>query len=167
MNQDVRPTPAPQPSALGDRIRNIARQLRQEEEIQIKATSRVLGAAAQLSENHERLISEVTEMIEEDLEAVDTAQPLYTVEQLQQQFAKFDNAKAYFGMKALGWDALVKKLNTQSQTPNTDYGADREQKSQSLLIQRLEAIEQTMQLMRGDIGQMQELLSLVAAKLLG
>ncbi|PLZ95451.1 hypothetical protein CI594_14765, partial [Fischerella thermalis CCMEE 5196] len=52
---------------LGDQIRNIANRLKQETEVQIKATSRILGAAAQISENHERLINEVVDMVEEDL----------------------------------------------------------------------------------------------------
>jgi hypothetical protein len=52
----------------GDRIRVIADQLKQETSLQIKATSRILGAAAQISENHDRLIDEVVELMEEDLE---------------------------------------------------------------------------------------------------
>ena len=47
---------------LGDRVRKIADQLKQETELQIKATSRILGAAAQIAENHDQLITEVTNL---------------------------------------------------------------------------------------------------------
>jgi hypothetical protein len=56
------------PETAGDRIRKIADQLKQETSVQIKATSRILAAAAQISQNHDRLIEEVVEMVEEDLE---------------------------------------------------------------------------------------------------
>jgi hypothetical protein len=56
------------PETAGDRIRKIADRLKQETSVQIKATSRILAAAAQISQNHDRLIEEVVEMVEEDLE---------------------------------------------------------------------------------------------------
>jgi D-aminopeptidase len=86
---------------LGDRIRGIANQLREKSEVQIKATSRILGAAAQIAQNHDQLIDEVVEMVEEDLDQQAQVQPSepYTVEKLQQQFKTLKDAKAHFGVK--------------------------------------------------------------------
>ncbi|NJL63794.1 MAG: hypothetical protein HC903_20590 [Methylacidiphilales bacterium] len=98
---------------LGDKIRNIADRLKQETEVQIKATSRILGAAAQISENHDKLINEVVEMVEEDLEKQNQTyqQDIYTVEILKQKFKKLREAKEHFQLKATSWESLVNKLN--------------------------------------------------------
>jgi len=69
MSQEL--TPALEPKrkgTLGEQVRKIADQLQQDTELQIKATSRILGAAAQISENHDQLIREVVDMVEEDLD---------------------------------------------------------------------------------------------------
>jgi hypothetical protein len=64
MSNDPPPMTQPVPKlSLGDRIRGIANQLRQENDVQIKATSRILGAAAQIAQNHDHLIDEVVEMV--------------------------------------------------------------------------------------------------------
>ncbi|QLE56314.1 hypothetical protein [Nostoc sp. TCL26-01] len=101
---------------LGQQIRNIADKLKQETEIQIKATSRILGAAAQISENHDRLIDEVVEMVEEDLnQPSQTYQnDIYTVEILKQKFKTLSEAKNHFKIKATSWQSLVNKLNDSS-----------------------------------------------------
>jgi vacuolar-type H+-ATPase catalytic subunit A/Vma1 len=151
----------PQTSALGDRIRHIANQMRQESEIQIKATSRILGAAAQIAQNHDQLINEVVEMVEEDLDQqAQDAEP-YTAKKLQQQFKTLKAAKAHFDVKASSWVALAVKLNEQvsssrSSIPQTQYSA----------IQRLETIEREVQTIRGDISHALNLLNLIAEKLL-
>ncbi|BCL39690.1 hypothetical protein [Nostoc sp. MS1] len=99
---------------LGDQIRNIADRLKHESQVQIQATSRILGAAAQISENHERLINEVVEMVEEDLnnETDMSQRQSYTVEILKQKYKTLRDAKAHFNLKANSWEALVNQLNT-------------------------------------------------------
>ena len=156
--------PTSRKSTLGDRIRNIASQLRQEDEVQIKATSRILGAAAQLAENHDRLINEVVEMVEEDLDRQQAQQPaLYTVEQLQQQFKKLGDAKAHFGIKASSWANLASKLNEQAAPPPA-VASLKQNNSQDAVFQRLEAIEREMQMIRGDINRAMSLLKLILEK---
>ncbi len=166
-------------SKLGDRIRTIANQLRQEDAVQIKATSRILGAAAQLAENHDRLIGEVVEMVEEDLDqAAALAQPRYTAQQLQQQFANFDDAKAHFGLKARGWNALADKLNkdpTSSSAVSPEAATQEVAVTQPLpplsqveapdaVLQRLDGIEQQMQAMQGSLEQAIQLLEQLAQR---
>ncbi|MBD6616911.1 hypothetical protein FNW02_13995 [Komarekiella sp. 'clone 1'] len=101
---------------LGEQIRNIADRLKQETEVQIKATSRILGAAAQISENHDRLINEVVDMVEEDLnkQTQTYSKDIYTVDILKQQFKTLREAKDYFKLKATSWESLAKKLNDSS-----------------------------------------------------
>jgi gas vesicle protein len=101
---------------LGDKIRNIADRLKQETEIQKKVTSRILGAAAQISANHEQLIDEVVEMVREDLEQQTQAYKshIYTVEILKQQFKTLREAKDNFKLKATSWESLANKLNETS-----------------------------------------------------
>jgi hypothetical protein len=99
---------------LGDQIRSIADRLKQETDVQIKATSRILGAAAQIAENHDRLISEVVDMVESDLNVEKQVSPkhTYTVDILKQQFKTLRDAKAHFNLKVSSWESLVNKLNT-------------------------------------------------------
>ena len=164
-------------STLGDRIRTIASQLRQEDDIQIKATSRILGAAAQLAENHDRLIDDVVEMVEDDLDqGAQPPQPeSYTVEQLQQQFESLKDAKAHFNLKARSWAALADKLNERiapsstetSPTAVPDPSVSRPPKTKGRpdpIFHRLERIEQELQMMRGDVNRMIHVLELLVKR---
>ncbi|MBH8574063.1 hypothetical protein I8752_13750 [Nostocaceae cyanobacterium CENA369] len=101
---------------LGAQIRDIADRLKQETEVQIQATSRILGAAAQISENHERLINEVVDMVEEDLNQQTQTyhKDIHTVDILKQQFKTLREAKDYFKLKATSWESLANKLNALS-----------------------------------------------------
>jgi ribosomal protein L21 len=98
---------------IGEQVRRIADRLKQETNVQIKVTSRILGAAAKISENHEKLIDEVVEMVEEDLEKSFQAQlsSTYTVAVLKKQFKTLSEAKFYFGIPVKSWVALVDQLN--------------------------------------------------------
>ncbi len=166
-NDSVSIVPITPKSTFGDRIRILANQLRQENAVQIKATSRILGAAAKLAENHDRLIDEVVEMVEEDLDQQSQIpqSQLYTVEQLKQQFAKLSDAKTHFGIKASSWNALVEKLNEQipAAPPSSRPSA---YPPQDAICQRLEAIEQEIQSLQGDMTQVLKLLHLMVEKLL-
>jgi hypothetical protein len=160
--------PAPSSSRLGDRIRGVAAQLRQESDIQIKATSRILAASAQIAHNHDQLIAEVVDMVEDDLAQqgpeptakLSSAVP-YTVERLKQQFPKLEQAKAHFGIKAGSWDKLVAKLNqplpaeAAALPPNPDT-----------LLQRLDKLEHQMQTLQNDLQQVLGLLNAIAQKVL-
>jgi hypothetical protein len=101
---------------LGDQIRSIADRLKQETDIQIQATSRILGAAAQIAENHDRLINEVVDMVESDLnvEKHVSQKHIYTINILKQQFKTLRDAKAHFNLKVSSWESLVNKLNAAS-----------------------------------------------------
>lgn len=117
MSQESIPiVPTQHKRTLGEQVRRIADQLKQETDIQIKATSHILGAAAQITENHDQLIREVVDMVEEDLDD----QPYvystktYTVDTLKQRFRTLGEAKSHFELKASSWAALVKKLNDPS-----------------------------------------------------
>lgn len=101
---------------LGDQIRSIADRLKQETDVQIQATSRILGAAAQIAENHDRLINEVVDMVESDLNAEKhvSKKYTYTVDILKQQFQTLRDAKAHFNIKVSSWESLVNKLNAAS-----------------------------------------------------
>ncbi|MEH2044436.1 hypothetical protein [Nostoc sp.] len=101
---------------LGDQIRSIADRLKQETDVQIQATSRILGAAAQIAENHDRLINEVVDMVESDLNAEKqlSQKHIYSVDILKQQFKTLRDAKAHFNLKVTSWELLVNKLNAVS-----------------------------------------------------
>ncbi|MEH2081587.1 MAG: hypothetical protein V7K89_16755 [Nostoc sp.] len=117
MSKKSLPTTQKQGKArLGDQIRSIADRLKQETDIQIQATSRILGAAAQIAENHDRLISEVVDMVESDLnvEKQIYQKHIYTVDILKQQFKILRDAKAHFNLKVTSWESLANKLNTAS-----------------------------------------------------
>ncbi|MBN3897588.1 MAG: hypothetical protein HWQ41_20645 [Nostoc sp. NOS(2021)] len=117
MSKKSLPTTRKQGKArLGDQIRSIADRLKQETDVQIKATSRILGAAAQIAENHDRLISEVVDMVESDLnlEKQVSQEHIYTVDILKQQFKTLRDAKAHFNLKVTSWESLVNKLNAAS-----------------------------------------------------
>ncbi|MER3478338.1 MAG: hypothetical protein C4287_20070 [Leptolyngbya sp. ERB_1_2] len=150
---------------MGDRIRAIADQLRQETSLQIKATSRILGAAAQISENHDRLIDQVVEMVEEDLEQHTQSSKLevFTIEQLQQQFNTLKQAKAHFEIKANSWVTLVDKLNQQILKQQTTD--PRSNANPVSVFQRLDAIENELQAVRTDLNQTLRILEEILKKL--
>ncbi len=157
MNQEPVPSAHSQRQAsLGEQVRKIADQLKQETNLQIKATSRILGAAAQIAENQDRLIHEVVEMAEDDL-----AQPpqmfltnAHTVDTLKQQFGTLSKAKAHFGLKAASWAALVDKLNPPSAQNSTPAQPVRPLASD----ERLETIEHELRLIRAELSQVLSLL---------
>lgn len=156
-------TRLPQKQSIGDQIRTIADQLKQETNLQIKVTSKILGAAAQIAENHDQLIDEVVDMVEQDLDQQAPAHQskIYTVKTLKQQFGTLGNAKAHFGFKASSWAALASKLNNNDHAPVKNL----EEQSQNSITQRIEVIEQELKVMQADIKQvltlMTELLLLV------
>jgi len=140
---------------LGDRVRMIADRLKQETEVQIKATSRILGAAAQIAENHDRLIDEVVDMVEEDIDQQTRARQtnIYTVDLLKQQFKTLREAKDRFGIKAKSWIELVNKLNNLS-IPNQSS----EKQSQTSVTERLDVIESELKIMRDRLDEIAILL---------
>lgn len=144
---------------FGDRIRGIADQLKQETQLQIKATSRILGAAAQISENHDRLINEVSDMVQEDL-AQATAQEnmeMITIEQLKQQFKNLTKAKQHFNVKASSWAALTDKLNERTTDP--PIIADK-----SSISQRLDSMDLELKALRTDLRKVTSILEVVLEK---
>ena len=145
---------------LGDRIRGIADQLKQETYVQIKATSRILGAAAQISENHDRLIYEVSDMIQEDLDQADALIPVefVEVEQLRQRFKTLAQAKTHFKVKANSWIALVEKINERTEIPLIVNMKN------SSLSQRLESIDIDLKALRTDLDQVMSVLAEIAEK---
>jgi hypothetical protein len=169
----------PNRETLADRVRKIADQLKQETALQITATSRILGAAAQISENHDRLIDEVVDMVEEDLDQATLAYcpAIHTVDSLKQQFKTLNDAKSYFGLKANSWSVLVDKLkgaSTQKEPPTArnqipQLCQENEKSNSPLLLgerlgvraddpsdlhsKRLDGIEIELKRMRRDINQ--------------
>lgn len=155
--------PAFQKMTLGDRIRGVADQLRQETDIQIKATSRILSSAAQIAQNHDRLIDEVVEMVEEDLNQQSQVAdcPLYSADQLKQEYRTLKAAKAHFNLKASSWDALAAKLNEEgSETTSPNISC-----SQASVVQRLDAIEQEIRTIQTDMQQVITLLNRITEQL--
>lgn len=149
MEQQQKPNSQRQAS-VGETIRQIADQLKQESKLQIKVTSQILGAAAQISENHDRLIDEVVDMVEEDLDnQVRMCQTnKFTVDVLKRQFKTLREAKSHFGVKANSWATLSNKLKISSAQNSifTDH-------SNTSAIKRLEAIESEIKIMRTEVSQ--------------
>lgn len=155
--------PTPGTSTLGDRIRSLTSQLRQERDVQIKAASRILGTAAQIAVNHDHLIDQVVEMVESDLDQQSQLQPseLYTVERLKQKFKSLKDAKAHFNLKAASWDALAAKLN---ETSPAAKAVSKKRRSQDDVAQCLDEITQELQLLRGDMNQVLQALAVLLEK---
>ena len=146
-------------SSYGDRIREVADQLKRETQLQIKATSRILGAAAQISQNHDRLIDEVSEMIQEDLaqESIVEMGEIMTIDQLKKQFKTLSEAKKHFNLKANSWTALTDKLNQSIDVSPLNI-------EQSSVPQRLESIESQLKLLGDDLSQVRNLLAMILDK---
>jgi hypothetical protein len=153
-------TATTQAESLGDQVRKLADQLKEESTLQIKVTSRMLGAAAQISESHDRLITEVTNMVEEDLDRGIFIQTitLYTVEQLKQTFKKLEDAKSHFGIKASSWGVLVTKLNNSSGQNNLPSSSKQTAKAKESIPERLDSIEHELKILRTDTSQILVLL---------
>ncbi len=145
-----------QKETFGEQVRRIADQLRQETDLQIKATSRILGSAAQISENHDRLINEVVNMVEEDLDkqVQATQHKTYTVAMLKKQFSTFKEAKSCLGLKASSWSALAGKINDASGQNSiiTDGSND-------LILKRLDSIEREVRAIHIKMSQVLSLLT--------
>jgi ABC-type phosphate transport system auxiliary subunit len=159
MSQEL--TPALEPKrkgTLGEQVRKIADQLQQDTELQIKATSRILGAAAQISENHVQLIREVVDMVEEDLDNQACVYQTinFTVDTLKQQFRTLNEAKYYFGLKANSWAALANKLNNLSTQDSMPIDYDK-----NSISKRFDVIEGEIRAMRSEISQILFLLKLL------
>ncbi|KAM3101686.1 hypothetical protein ACKFKF_06730 [Phormidesmis sp. 146-12] len=156
MSDDVSLIKAVVRETLGDRIRTLADQLNQETNLQIKATSRILGAAAQISQNHDRLVNEVVAMVEEDLEQASRSQAVewVTVEQLKRQFKTLAEAKAHFNLKTRTWVTLVDKLNGQKALPEI-------KPDEISVSQRLDKIEGDLKALQTDVNQALSLLDLI------
>jgi len=140
---------------LGEQVRRIADQLKEESDLQIKVTSRILGAAAQITENHDRLICEVVDMVEEDLDKKTYAYLIktYTVETLKQQFKTLREAKSHFGLKTSSWESLANKLNNlsvQNPTPTEHF--------KTSIPERLDIIENEIKILRAETTQILVLL---------
>jgi hypothetical protein len=135
---------------LGEQVRKIADQLQQDTDLQIKATSRILGAAAQISENHDRLIREVVDMVDEDLDNQNRIYQTntFTVDTLKQQFRTLGEAKSHFGLKANSWLTLANKLNNPFVQDPTSIVRDK-----TSVSKRLNAIEGEIRTMRTEINQ--------------
>lgn len=154
---------ASQPTTLGDRLRGIAEELRQETDTQIKATSRILGAAAQMAQNHDRLIGEVVDMVEEDLDPREQSEVLAPddVSDLKKKFKTLKAAKAHFGIKANSWEVLITKLNERNGiSVHSETGILNP--VQNEVLKRLSAIEQDMKSLQESIEQVVELLREIA-----
>ncbi|MCG9893390.1 MAG: hypothetical protein MH252_20245 [Thermosynechococcaceae cyanobacterium MS004] len=140
---------------IGNQIRKIADQIREETALQIKVTSRILGAAAKISENNDRLIDEVVEMVEEDL--VEKENQVFnkscSVEDLKKRYKTLKEAKLQLGIKANGWVALVSKLNgtTYQNLTSTNLPV-------SLILNRLDTLEAEISALRLEVSQLCSLL---------
>jgi predicted RecB family endonuclease len=137
---------------MGDRIRSIADRIQQETAVQIKTTSRILGAAAQIANNHDRLIEEVVDMVSEDLEKTTRSSlEVYSINSIKQQFKTLARAKSHFQIKASSWDSLVNKLNNRVDRQKQNNLLSQASVSQSSLVDRLNAIESEIKVMHNKI----------------
>jgi hypothetical protein len=137
----------PQQESLGEQVRKIAEQLQREKTLQIKSTSQILGAAAQISENHDQLIDEVVQMVEEDLTQPSHVET-YSVEILKKKFGTLGEAKAHFKLKANSWKNLAKKLDFLSS--HSTLATDNADPS---ILKRLNSIEGEIKAMHVEISQ--------------
>ncbi|MFQ4135023.1 hypothetical protein PGN35_001765 [Nodosilinea sp. PGN35] len=150
---------AAQSATLGDRLRGIAAELRQETDTQIKATSRILGAAAQMAQNHDQLIGEVVEMVEADLERSEQLEALipYKAANLKQEFKTLKAAKAHFGLKASSWDALATKLN-EANNISVSSEPELSNNAHNQVLERLDGIELKVLALQNTVEQVLALL---------
>ena len=101
---------------LGDRMRAIAQELRQETEAQKQYTARMLGAAAQLAQNQDNLIDEVVDMVNEDLDQPEALPEPTIGDMLAEQKAQEEGGG--------DWQARLDQLKQLGENPNIDAGSD-------------------------------------------
>lgn len=150
-----------QPSpTFGDQARQIADRLRKETNLQVKLTAQILGAAAQIAENHDRLIDEVVDMVEEDLDQregqIQSAE--ITQEQLKRRFKTLKTAKAHFGIKAASWSVLIQKINESIQKHSLE-GKQNVQESYNYPQDRLIILEQEVKILHIKVDKILELVT--------
>lgn len=152
MNQESQPIASikARTETLGDKVRKIADQIKEESDLQVKVTSRILGAAAQIAENHDQLIVEVTDMVEEDLDQKNSIDSIkvYDVDNLKQEFRTLKEAKSHFGLKANSWASLADKINNDS-TQNPEFA----NKSIVSTSERFDSLENKIEHLSSDVGQ--------------
>lgn len=142
-----------QQNSVGNEIRKIANRLQEEQILQIKATSQILGAAAQISKNHDQLIDEVVQVIEENL-IQSSRKDVCTIEIIKKKFRTLREAKLYFGLKARSWENLVQSLNTMPNNSNF-FGNS----INASIIKRLDLMEEEIQIIHAEIRQILSLLT--------
>lgn len=152
--------PTKSTETLGEKLRKIADQLKEESDLQIRVTSRILGASAQIAENQDRLIDEVADMIEEDLHLKNNEHLIntYTVESLKKQFRTLVEATSHFGLKTNKWADLVSKLNNSSEQNETSA-----KHIKTSTPDRLETIENEIRILRTQTSQILVLLQRLIA----
>lgn len=141
---------------IGNKVRQLAEKIERETQIQIKATSRILGAAAQMSENHDRLINEVVDMVKEDLEeeTQSTQTTFYTVDSLKQKYKTLNQAKAHFGIKANSWASFTDKLNQRHHSKKNQNNLYK-----SLVLERFDLLEKEIKKIKVDMNRILSLLN--------
>jgi hypothetical protein len=132
-------------NSVGDEIRKVANRLQEEQILQIKATSQILGAAAQISKNHDQLIDEVVQVIEEDL-IQSSQKETCTIEILKKKFRTLREAKLYFGLKARSWENLAQAINDMP-----SYSALLGDNFNVSILKRLDLIEEEIQAIHAEI----------------
>ena len=150
---------------FSDSIRQTIDDLQAEDQLQTRITSRILGAAAQISDNHERLIEQVAEVARDDLEKMEAlSAQRHTPEGLKQEFQTLNCAKAHFEIKARSWSALAKKLNgtndaRQSPAQHSAKAEGKRAERETELSERLARLEEKLEKMQADLSLVLQLLS--------
>ncbi|MCU0552665.1 MAG: hypothetical protein MUC48_25325 [Leptolyngbya sp. Prado105] len=180
-------------ATAGDRIRKIADQLKQETSLQIKATSRILAAAAQISENHDRLIEEVVEMVEEDLDQESQADRSSGKQDSSALIVKSESSLNPSSLESLGGKSHSKakeqeKITVESlkqqfkklEQAKAHFGvkanswallADKlnqkvlPKSDESVVLQRLDKLEAELEALRTDVNQSLNFLAQILKKL--
>ena len=128
----------PQKKSIAKAVREIADNLKNETNIQVKATSKILSNAAKIAVNQDQLIDEIVDVVIEDLDTVQQTKEsrLYIIGLLKKKYGTFHNAKSHLGVKARSWSALINKLNNQSIIENRNNN-----ETKLSLNERLSSIE--------------------------
>lgn len=134
---------------FSDKVRQVADELKVEDELQKRITARILGAAAQISNNHEHLIDEVAEVSRDDIDRIEALQssPVHSVRQLKLKFKTLSQAKAHFGVTARSWKSLVEKLNSEV----SELMPEGDKRQEQGTTERLAQIEQRLEQLQVDV----------------